>query len=176
MKKYLLLPVLLILCSSALSQSRALVNSARGGNTNSQVELATLLLSPNNENFNPAVASEWLEIAMSRGNLDAKYVLGEALLFGMKKYDTPSEKILERDRPRGLRLINEAADAGNAQALNKLGVLYHNGGLVKKDIRKSEEYFKKAIKMGSSLARKNYEYLFVEHNPYNTVEDLSPNK
>lgn len=176
MKKYFLLPALLILCSSAFSQTHALLNSAREGNTKSQVELATFLLTPGNKNFNPAVASEWLEIAMSRGNLDAQFVLGEALLFGMKTFETPANQILKQDRPRGLRLIHEAADAGNDQALNKLGVLYYNGSMVKKDIRRSEEYFKKAIKMGSSLASKNYDYLFVRNNPYNVTEDFSPRK
>ena len=69
------------------------------------------------------------------------------------------------DMPRALfdfivELYQEAAEAGNADALNDLGALYYDGRGCEQDFSKAVYYYDKAAKLGNRQAQENLGYCY----------------
>ena len=62
---------------------------------------------------------------------------------------------MEVDYAKARDYYEQAAAKGNADALNNLGVLYHNGYGVERDYNKALEYYQKAVDAGSQKAVEN---------------------
>lgn len=69
----------------------------------------------------------------------------------MEKYARQLLKNPE-DENRGVEWMKKAAEAGNPEAMNQLGLWYYNGDYTKKDDDRAFEYFKKAAEAGHSEA------------------------
>jgi TPR repeat protein len=54
-----------------------------------------------------------------------------------------------------LRLYRQAADMGNADALNRLGEIYRNGRIVRQDIQEAARLFRRAADLGHATATAN---------------------
>jgi Flp pilus assembly protein TadD len=54
-----------------------------------------------------------------------------------------------------LRLYRQAADMGNADALNRLGEIYRNGRIVRQDLEEAARLFRRAADLGSATAVAN---------------------
>ena len=65
-------------------------------------------------------------------------------------------------RREAFRLYRQAADMGHAQAMNNLGVFYHNGQGTKRSLAQAERWYRKAVDLGNAEAMLNlgsmYEY------------------
>jgi TPR repeat protein len=57
-----------------------------------------------------------------------------------------------KDLGKAAELYQKAADQGNANAQNNLGVSYENGQGVPKDLRKAAELYQKAADQGNQSA------------------------
>jgi hypothetical protein len=60
-----------------------------------------------------------------------------------------------------LRLYRQAAEMGNADALNRLGEIYRNGRIVRQDFQEAARLFRKAADLGNANAKENLTSLTV---------------
>ena len=67
----------------------------------------------------------------------------------------PTEKAWPRIPAKAVELFQKAADQGNADAQNNLGVMYYSGEGVPSDTAKAAEWFKKAAAQGNADAQAN---------------------
>ena len=79
---------------------------------------------------------KYLERAADLGYHEALYILGNNYLFGVNN--------VQRDVQRGIEMLQKAADLGNADAQNDLGVCYYMGKGVEQDYSKAVALFQKA--------------------------------
>ena len=79
---------------------------------------------------------KYLERAADLGYHEALYILGNNYLFGVNN--------VQRDVQRGIEMLQKAADLGNADAQNDLGVCYYMGKGVELDYSKAVALFQKA--------------------------------
>lgn len=98
--------------------------------------------------------SSWADVkeltaAAEKGNPKAQAQLGEMLLRGDAKHAvTP-------DRPRALRLLEEAARKGESSAAFRLGMLLDDGDGVRQDRARALAYFRAAAAGGAMEAYHN---------------------
>ena len=59
---------------------------------------------------------------------------------------------------KSYKYYKKAADAGNAKALNEIGVMYINGYFVEKNVETGKEYYQKAVNGGNKVAAANLGY------------------
>jgi TPR repeat protein len=62
-----------------------------------------------------------------------------------------------KDEGKAVEWFKKAADQGNVDAQNNLGVMYYTGEGVPKDIAKAREWFRKAAAQGNADAKANLE-------------------
>ncbi len=67
---------------------------------------------------------------------------------------------IDGDFDSALKVLREAADAGNSTALNIMGAAFEDGRGVEKDVQRAVEYFERAAKAGEVRARYNLGSLF----------------
>jgi TPR repeat protein len=65
-----------------------------------------------------------------------------------------------KDYAKALPLLQNAAEAGNAEAMNKLGVLYGKGHGVVQDYAQAREWYQKAAKAGEAWGMNNLGWLY----------------
>ena len=53
------------------------------------------------------------------------------------------------------KYFRQAAEIGNTNAMNSLGIMYWNGQGVKQDYKAAEKYFRQAVEMGNVNAKNN---------------------
>lgn len=90
----------------------------------------------------------------ANGNNDARYYCGEIYLWG---YGTA------RDCALGLDYCRQAAEGGNGNALNRLGMLYLKGNSdagIEKNTDAAKDWFLKAADTGLSVAYENVGYIY----------------
>ena len=64
-----------------------------------------------------------------------------------------------RNYPLARTFFEQAANLGNAEAMNNLGMLYRNGRGVQKDLNLARSWFEKAVALGNPEARTNLKRL-----------------
>jgi TPR repeat protein len=84
---------------------------------------------------------EQLKSLSSQGNADAMMVLGERMIQGEGIEKAPEE---------GLKLLQQAAEAGKKQAWYDLGVIFANGVAGQTDMAKAMDYFRKGAEAGDA--------------------------
>lgn len=131
---------------------------------------------------------EWFEKAIAAGEDSAYMNYGIAYLDG--KYGIPADRrkglsilqegydkgvpsaikeygydyafVVQEDQiETGIKMLNEAADGGDTQAMRLLAELYEKGEVVEKDIDKAKELHLKAAKLGNSGSMNDYATYFV---------------
>lgn len=96
-------------------------------------------------------AIEWYKKAADKGYSHSQYAIGNKL----GGYE-------------GIEWLKKAAYQGDGAAMNALGVKYELGIVVSKDRKKAREWYKKAIRHGSSSAEQNLKEL---NNPFSALKD-----
>lgn len=67
----------------------------------------------------------------------------------------------------------KAAEQGNAEAQNRLGLMYHNGEGVPQDHAEAEKWFRKSANQGNEEAKLNLHYSYNKENDgRSTVADV----
>ncbi len=95
----------------------------------------------------------WMEKAASKGSGDAHAALAEIYFLGL--YCVNSRP----DYGKALPHVEASSEAGNAAAMNMLGVLLREGYAVPKDSARAEELFRKAARKGNLKAQSNLGHL-----------------
>lgn len=90
-----------------------------------------------------------LAAAAEKGNPKAQTALGEMLLRGDPQHG------VKQDRPRALKLLEEAARKGESSAAFRLGMLLDDGDGVPQDRARAMAYFRAAAAGGASEALHN---------------------
>ena len=85
---------------------------------------------------------KYLERAADLGYHEALYDLGNNYLFGVNN--------VERDEKLGAAMLLKAAELGNADAQNDIGVCYYIGRGVEQDYTKAAQWVKKAADQGNT--------------------------
>ena len=85
---------------------------------------------------------KYLERAADLGYHEALFILGTNYLFGVNN--------VERDEKRGVEMLQKAAELGNANAQNGLGVCYYIGRGVEQDYTKAAKWVKAAADQGNT--------------------------
>ena len=94
----------------------------------------------------------------------ARYWLIQLLQGGVPSFQVKAADIyadLLGDYEAALPLYQEAADRGDSDAINSLGVMYKLGQGVKTDWDKAIDLYKQAADMGNAIAMNNYGYAFL---------------
>jgi hypothetical protein len=116
-----------------------------------------------------AQAREWFQKAANAGNAEAKQALSR-LPSTSSPIPTPSPSGAEllaearhylgaKDYAQALPILQKAADAGNAEAMNALGWLYETGRGVTQDYAEAREWFQKAADAGNAEAKQALSWL-----------------
>jgi TPR repeat protein len=123
--------------------------AAEQGNAEAQTALATQLMWGLGVPQNSTEALAWFQKAAERGDSEAQYHLGSLYDIGvmMQVHDRAGDRVVPRDSqgviPKNYTLAamwyRKAAEQGNADAQNDLGLLYEDGKGVPQDY--SESYF-----------------------------------
>ncbi len=101
-------------------QQAQLAQLAKDGDTRSMLGLAYMRLNPEQQQFDPSGAVEWLEKAAEAGSAEAQFELA-------KLYETGLG--VTQDSARALELYQASAGQDFTDAINDLGFLHHQGGL-----------------------------------------------
>lgn len=138
----LLLPLLLLLGSMA-SQAEPLANPftillehAKDGNVDAMFEVGKYYETGDYTEQNWQKAIDWYEKAIDNNHPRAMLYLGRILLGGVS--------VLKADIPRALALIEQAANAGDAEAQFQLGILFENGEAVEQDMPSAIRWYRAA--------------------------------
>ncbi|MDD5328276.1 MAG: hypothetical protein PHY02_10780, partial [Phycisphaerae bacterium] len=99
--------------------------------------------------------AEWLYLKSAQeGDSHSMYKLGGAYL--------------DNDIKEAIQWFEKAVDAGNADAMFELGLMYYSGTYVKKDYSKAFEYFLESANAGNEIAMYNVGSLYYEGNGVET--------
>ena len=87
------------------------------------------------------------DVGRSLENSDAKHLEGQDASHSELKEDSSEAK--------SIKLLRKAADKGNAKAQRSLGVRYHDGNGVEKDLVEAVKWYRKAAAQGLAQAQHN---------------------
>ena len=121
--------------------ARWLAKAADGGNADAMNHLGNLYYAGEvvGKDINRAIRC--YQDSANTGNHWGMYNLGCMYLDG----EIPDSKPFD-----GIKWLEKAAELGNAEAMNHLGILGHDGcGIVNKNLRLAEKYFRKAANAGN---------------------------
>ena len=113
------------------------------GNPVAMNELALLYYKGKGVKKSHRWAIHWYEKAIANGYTSAKSNLAHILILGPEKY---------RDDERGLHLLEEAMNEGDAEAFNLMGICCNKGFGVKQDSQKAFKMYSKAYELGAGSA------------------------
>lgn len=135
MKRFNIILIILFIPLLMIAQDETeLRNKAERGDSNSQLELARILLESNREKE----AEEWLIRSAKQDNEMAQTFLGVYY-----------EMICE-DYQEAMKWFLKAGEQGNGEALYTVGDFYARGKGVKRDINKAFYYYEKSAECGYS--------------------------
>jgi hypothetical protein len=117
-----------------------LLKSANNGYVDAQTALSLCLFKGTGVKRDPKAAMDWLKKAVAAGDMEAKAYLASYYL-------SRKENLAE-----GIRLAEEASDAGNAAGQFTLGMAYHTGRGVPKNPEKAMELVQLAADQGQEGA------------------------
>ena len=101
-----------------------------------------------------AEAARWFRQAALQGNVEAQYHLARLVSRGAKG--------LKQDYPTALKLYQDAAAKGHAQAMDALGQAYQQGRGTEVDLTKAAEWYQKAADLKLAGAQNNLGMLYLE--------------
>lgn len=104
--------------ASELTYSAALLNEAKAGNLNSQIDLGTCYLEGLGVAKNPTEAFNWTKKAALQGDTESQYNVG---------YFYYSGEGVAKNYTEAVNWFRKAADKGFADAQFNLGVCYTDG-------------------------------------------------
>tara|TARA_R110000782_G_scaffold166829_8_gene258791 strand:- start:158 stop:673 length:516 start_codon:yes stop_codon:yes gene_type:complete len=93
---------------------------------------------------------------MKKSRLSLFLLLTVLLVTGCGKETDPKKAFENGDYETAYTLWMPLAESGDADAQNYLGILYYLGFGVKKDYKKSLEWYERAAKAGHADAQRNY--------------------
>ncbi|MBU2980579.1 caspase family protein [Lentibacter algarum] len=139
---------------------------AETGDTRSLMNLAYMRLNPQDERFNLAEATDYIERAAKAGSPEAQYELAVQFETG---------KGVTQDSARALELYREAAAQNYPDALNDLGFFYYQGMLgLPTDPKTALVYFERAADQRHPQAMYNFAALIDDGLvPGKTPEDAA---
>lgn len=121
-----------------------LEDAASQGHVEAMTYLGRALLSPEgNGQPEPNRAERWLSEAVEAGSNDARVILGRALVEGQTGLD---------DLPRGVNLLEQAADSNDPLALAQLGSLLMDDEKVESQPSIAADYLKRGHELGHPWA------------------------
>jgi TPR repeat protein len=152
----------LFIAGSALAQTGALADLtfikklklARAGDVEAQLSVAIDYEQGQNQaRKDPVQAARWFREAALAGNLDAQFRLSRLITKG-----APG---LASDLPTAIKLLQDAANRGYAQAQNELGIRLQKGEGLTADPAAAAQMFQKAAAQGNIQAQVNLGLLHV---------------
>ena len=120
---------------------------AKGGDANAQYRLATMYESGRGVNKDLTMAMKWYKKSSSSNNPAAKRQL---------EYIEINKSGFKDQHKAWLKNVYSDAKKGDENALMILGKIHENGTGVKKNLKKSQRYYKLAFNRGNSDAEANY--------------------
>jgi len=129
----------------------ALEKKAKAGDAEAQYQLGEIYFEALKTKQDLPEAKEWIEKAAAQKNAKARYRLASMWFrgVGFKADSVEGRKLFAQSLP-GLKKL---AEAGDADAQGKLGVLYVMGVAVGQDFAKAMELFQKAAAAGNAKAQ-----------------------
>ena len=115
---------------------------AQNGNSAAQFALGLHYWNRKNPQRNPRLAVKWAQRAAQSGFSDASVLVATILLEGGDGVD--------RNPAEGVRLLRDAAEQGNAEAMAYLGNLYTKGDVVTQDRAMAFQWYRKAAENGNA--------------------------
>lgn len=110
----------------------------------------------------PAEAVVWFDRAVENGGCDARFAVASRLL------DKPGG--IERAKEKALKLLEEAADAGDLDAMRTLGLQHGVGGKFGPNVKKGLAYLRRSADRGDTAAMVDMaQYLLLQFDPNRAV-------
>ncbi|MCD7811593.1 MAG: sel1 repeat family protein [Ruminococcus sp.] len=81
-------------------------------------------------------------------------------------------KGIRQDYQKAYNYYHKSAELGSADAANMVGLMYKNGYYVTESISKANEWYKKAINGGNSIAKYNYAVNLINNGNFEKALDL----
>jgi len=135
---------LLLLCFSINSHAEPLVNPftillehAQKGNADAMFEVGKYYQTGEYTDQNWQECIYWYEKAIDANNTRAMLNLGRILLTG-------ADSEVKADIPRGIQLIEQAANAGEAEAQFQLGQIFEQGKVLGHDLPSAVRWYRAA--------------------------------
>jgi TPR repeat protein len=120
---------------------------AEAGGAKAQLNLGKMLAEGKGTEKNEVEGRKWIKTAADQGQVDAAFAMGQILYFG----DIGQEVDYKAAYP----YLLVAAEAGNPDAQNIIGVMLENAKGVDMDAALAEQWYRKAAKQGHNKAQSN---------------------
>ena len=161
--------------------------AANQGDAYAQNNLGLMYENGNGVTKDYTKALEWYQKAANQGNASAKTNLTNLQKKMARENNALAQESISRtesaeeccikgyeyynkkDYKNAFELFQKAADQGNANAQNCLGVMYRNGYGVTKDDAKAVEWYQKAANQGDATAQNNLGHMY--HDGYGVPKD-----
>jgi TPR repeat protein len=127
---------------------------AKVGDVDAQFEVGLAYETGNGVTRDEAEAARWFRQSALQGNVEAQYHLARLVARGAKG--------LKQDLPTALKLYQDAAARGHADAMNALGKAYQQGKGTSTDLAKAAEWYGKAADLKLADAQNNLGMLYLE--------------
>jgi TPR repeat protein len=127
---------------------------AKVGDVDAQFEVGLAYETGMNVKVDEAEAARWFRQAALQGNVEAQYHLARLVARGARG--------LKQDLDTALKLYQDAASRGHAQAMNALGQAYQQGKGTEADLAKAAEWYGKAADLRLADAQNNLGMLYLE--------------
>lgn len=127
---------------------------AKVGDVDAQYEVGLAYETGKSVPVDEAEAARWFRQAALQGNVEAQYHLARLVSRGAKG--------LKQDYPTALKLYQDAAAKGHAQAMDALGQAYQQGRGTEVDLTKAAEWYQKSADLKLADAQNNLGMLYLE--------------
>jgi TPR repeat protein len=172
--------------ANAERETQAVIARAEIGDVRAQVRLSMMYLSGNSVRRDPVQAASWMRNAAENADPEAMFRLGVMYLrgWGVPQDPASGSRWLLRSADKGypdavrqvaalyasgegaldsslaLLVLRRAAETGNAEAQNTLGLAYHLGRGIEQDDRKAVQWFRLAADQGHATALTNLGWMY----------------
>lgn len=141
-----------------------LLKAAVQGNSGAQLMLGKLYMAGEGVKPDYMQASAWLQSALKGGEVGTIYPLARMMELGLGSV---------KHKKAALSLYLSAAEAGDAEAQDRLGMVYFNGDLAQKDSVKALEWLKQSAEQSYARGEYHYGTALIQLKKMNAVEALS---
>ena len=131
---------------------RILKPLANSGNSEAQYYIADMYLNGSGIMMDKSKALNWYLKSANNNNAEAIYLLGYSYFNG--------SNLVSKDIAEALKWYNRGSILGNALSQNNLGLMYHEGIGVKKNIDKAHDLYKSASDQGEKYGQYNLSRIY----------------